>query len=306
MRLYLTLAAMTVLILPSCTLTELADVKIAYNVKYADSTDNYEIFIMNPDGSGKKNISNHPGIDWVYYAYGNKLYFVSDRDTTYRKYFLYEMDSDGQNVRRLTPFLVKDSWFGTRKNGKEWVVASRKDGAHRFYIIDENGNELRSLGHDTCRINDPVFSPDEKQIVFRSNKTGIDELWIMNDNGTDPRQITFYPKEDTTAPWHAYHAGPPVWRPRHNEISFQSKQKSNYSIFTIRPDGSGLKQITPDEANEGWHSWSPDGEWLTFDRSDSEDKDFDIYIMKYDGTGLKKLTNEFKREQSPVFVRINP
>jgi TolB protein len=77
---------------------KLSDLKIAYNVLEDAETDNYEIYVMNIDGSDEKNISNWEGVDWVYYAYADKLYFVSDRDTTHRMYFLYEMNADGNNV----------------------------------------------------------------------------------------------------------------------------------------------------------------------------------------------------------------
>lgn len=62
--------------------------KIAYNVCEDSETDNYEVYIMNMDGSGKKNITNHPDVAWVYYAWKDKLYFISDRDTCHRCFFI--------------------------------------------------------------------------------------------------------------------------------------------------------------------------------------------------------------------------
>mgnify|MGYP003539775392 FL=1 len=56
--------------------------KIAYNVYEDTAKDNYDIYIMNMDGSGQKNITNTPGVEWVYYAYEDKIFFISDRDTT--------------------------------------------------------------------------------------------------------------------------------------------------------------------------------------------------------------------------------
>ena len=287
-------------------LKELRHYKIAYNVLFDQKADNYEIFVMNPDGTGKKNISNHKGVDWVYTSFGNKIYFVSDRDTLHRKYFLYEMDANGNNVRRISNFLVSDSWQGVRKNGTEFVVSSNKD--HRrneLYLIDHNGNEMRRLTHDTLNDNDPVFSPDGKQIVFRSKRgTKYDELWMMNDDGTDLHRLTHYPEEDTTAFIHSYHAGPPFWEPNGNFISYISNQQSKSSIFLINPDGTKIRRLTNDTTmNEGWHSWSPDGNYLVAECSDKENKKFSIYLMDKQGTVLKRLTNEFEYEQAPVFVR---
>lgn len=285
---------------------ELRDYKIAYNVLLDKEKDNYEIFAMNPDGSGKKNISNWKGVDWVYTSFGNKIYFVSDRDTSHRKYFLYEMDADGNNVRRISKFLVADSWQGVRKNGTEFVVSSNKDHKrNELYRIDNNGNELQRLTNDTLNDNDPIFSPDGNKIVFRSKRdTKYDELWMMNADGTDLHRLTYYPEEDTTAFIHSYHAGPPFWEPNGNFISYISNQKSNTNIFLIGPDGKNNRRFSSlDTLREGWHGWSPDGNYVAVECSDTENKKFSIYLFNKHGKILSQLTNEHRLEQAPVFVR---
>lgn len=277
--------------------------KIAYNVLVDSKTSDYEIFVMNLDGTGQKNISNSKSVDWVYYAYGDKLYFVSDRDSTRRKYFLYEMDADGNNVRKISQFVVEDSWVSSRKKGTEFVVSSGKDGKrHELYIIDRNGAELRRLTNDDIYDNDPAFSPNGKQVVFRSKRSGVDELWIVDENGANLRQLTHYPKDEKNPDENFYHASAPFWEPNRNIISFASKQKGNYSIFTIKPDGRGLKQLTTGSRDEMWHAWSPDGKWITYDGTDDQGN-YDIYLMRHDGAGAKRLTTEKTTEMAPVFVK---
>lgn len=285
---------------------ELRGLSIVYNVLYDKEKDDYEIFAMDPDGGNKRNISNWKGVDWVYASYGEKIYFVSDRDTSHRKYFLYEMDADGKNVRRISSFLVNDSWLGVRKGGGEFVVASAKD--HRrgeLYLIDRNGNELRRLTADTLNDNDPIFSPDGERIVFRSKRyTRYDELWMMNADGSGLHRLTVYPEQDTTAFIHSYHAGPPFWEPNAGIISYISNQQSRVGIYLIRPDGTGGRRFSPDTTmNMGWHSWSPEGNFLAAECSDLQNKKFSIYLFSRDGTRLRQLTNDFRYEQAPVFVR---
>lgn len=284
--------------------------KIAYNVLFDSTKDDYEIFVMDPDGSNRKNISNHGGVDWAYYALGDRIYFVSDRDTTHRMYFLYTMDADGKDVRKVCPFRLEDSWMSARKGGGEIVVTGRKDGfRNTLYIIDSSGAVLRRLTNDTTSFHgDPSFSPDGKEIVYRYKKKkrdpdDIDELWIMKDDGTGMRRLTYYPSGDTTAGPHEFHGGTPVWEPTRNVISFLSKRNGNYSIFTINPDGSGERQISPDGFNEGWHAWSPDGSTIVYDGSGPEQNEFDIYLMNADGTGVRRIPSLHRIEQAPVFVR---
>ncbi len=286
-----------------------ADYKIAYNVLYNGYNDDYEIFVMDADGSNQINISNRVGIDWLYYSYGDRLYFISDRDTTSRKYFLYEMKWDGTEVRRVTDFLVHDSWIGGRNEGSEFVISANveEDSDSRdLFIIDLQGNILTRVTDDTLLNSDPQFSPDGTQIVYRSYREGIDELFVVNADGSNLRQITHYPADDTTALEWEYHVGPPQWV-NDSTITYMSKQNDNYSIFSTTPNGGQPVQITPDLteegylANEGWHSWSKDGKQVAYNASEW-DGNYNIYIMNADGSDPHRLTTDKWYEQAPVFV----
>jgi TolB protein len=178
-------------------------------------------------------------------------------------------------------------------------------------LINTGTGTYAPFAHDTAAyFNSPVFSPQGDQVVFRYRKnkrnfqTEKTELWTMSADGSNMRQLTEYPASDTTAEWHAYHAGPPSWEPAQNLISYMSFQKGNYSIFTRNPDGSGIKQLTGDEINEGWHSWSPDGQWIVYDGSDLKNENFDIYLARADGSEVKQLTNDWRTEQAPVFAEV--
>jgi TolB protein len=290
------------------TAEDLSQYKIAYNV-YADTaTGNYEIFSMDANGGNPKNISNTPGIEWVYYAYKNKLYFVSDRDTAYRNYFLYEMDADGNNVRKISDLRLEDSWMSSRNDGKEMVVAGRigKKIRYQLFLVDVASGTFKQLTTDTAAyFADPCFSPDGNQIAFRyrSNrrnfKTEKAEIWTMNADGTNLKQLTHYPESDTTAEWHSYHAGPPQWI-EGNKITYGSFQKGNGSIFMTTLDGQ-VSQLSPDGTDELWHSWSPAGNWIALDATDTTGR-YNIHIMKSDGSEKKQLTNDWRSEQAPVFV----
>lgn len=290
---------------------DLSNLKIAYNVYYDTAKGNYEVFVMNADGSDKRNISNAEGIDWVYNAYKDKIYFASDRDTTYRMYFLYEMDANGDNVRKVSDLRLEDSYMGSRNEGTEMIVSGRigKEIRQQLFLIKIQDGSYQQITSDTASsFTDPTFINDGKQIVFRHrlNRRNFQnekaELWIMDPDGSNKRMLTHYPEGDTTADWHSYHAGPPFWVSNRNVISYMSMQNSKYSIFTITPDGSNNKQLTFGSLNEGWHAWSPDGEWIVYDASDKEGNWYDIHIMKADGSQSRKLTDDWRTEQAPVFV----
>lgn len=298
-----------------------ADLRIAYNVYTNTPENNYEVFVMDIDGKNAKNITNTPGVDWVYSAHKDKLYFLSDRDTCYRCYFLYEMDADGNNVRKISDHRMQDSWMSARMGGAELIVDPKGINDTAFFRIDGNGKLLDTLYHGLAYANDPCFSPDGQRIVFRGahakfkNDTGYrDELYVIETNGGAAQQLTHYPTDDTTAQWWHYHAGPPVWyRVRalnagasEERISYCSFRKGNHSIFSIKPDGTDEQQVTPDGFDEDWHAWSPDGTLLVYGGtpmvSDNDRPKYDIFMMDMRTRKVDQLTTDTLSEQAPLFV----
>lgn len=290
--------------------------KIAYNVYYDTLKDDYEVFIMNANGTDKKNISNSPGVDWVYYAYKDKIYFISDRDTTHRMYFLYSMDADGKNVKKVTDLRLEDSWHNTRNDGKEMIVTGRlgKEIRQQLFLVDtETGKYQPYLQDTTASFSDPAFSPDGKQLVFRHRQNKLNyrkersELWIMSMEGGRKRQLTFFPESDTTAEWFVYHAGPPKWHPTEGFISYHSFRDGKYRMFGVKPEGGEPWRLIENTTSmeEDWHSWSQDGKWLVFDMADYSKDLVDIYLMNWETKELKQLTDSWHYEQAPVFVEVN-
>ena len=79
-------------------------------------------------------------------------------------------------------------------DGKKIVFQSDRDGDEEIYIMNINGSEPKRLTSAPGRDAHPNFSPDGKTIVFQSNRMKEDahivELYTMNPNGSDQKQIT--------------------------------------------------------------------------------------------------------------------
>lgn len=287
------------------------DYLLAYNVYVPDSLNdnNYEVFSMELDGQNPANLTQHPDVAWTYLAVDDKILFISDRDTCYRCFFLYEMNWDGSDMKQITDFTLKDSWMSSRAQGSEIIVRPAEDSV--FYIINRTGDILHRVPPGKVYFNDPCFSPDGQQIVFRGadyafkkDNGYIDELYIMQSDGSNIRQLTHYPADDTTAKWHNYHAGPPRWHPTENFISYQSKQGGKSSLFGVNPDGKKQWKLTDLTDNEGWHAWSKDGKLCAIETYDLQQKQFHITLLDWENKVHETITDTLYRfQQAPVFVR---
>ncbi len=288
------------------------DYFIAYNIYIPDTTkDDWEVMIMNADGSEKRNLTNHDDVAWTYYAFQDKLYFISDRDTCYRCFFLYETDSSGQSNRKVSSLRLEDSWMSSRNNGEEMAVTGRLGSETRFqlFIVNTTTGHYTQITTDTAaRYGDPCFSPDGSQIVYAYKKNKRDrnsheELFIMNADGSGIRQLTHYPEENVSAKEPGYKAGAPRWHPTEPFISYISLQDGRHQICAVSPDGSNQWKITTGPKGEGWHAWSPDGKWLTFDSSDPDGRQYHIMLMNWQTKEVNQLTDTtYKSQLSPVFV----
>jgi TolB protein len=298
------------LLLPACGEEPEIPYRIAYNVLEDPATDDYDIYVMNLDGSGKRNITNHPDVARVCYAWKDKLYFISDRDTCNRCFFLYEMDANGNGIRKVTELQLEDSWMSSRLNGKEMVISGRiGDELHyQLFLIDATTGDFHQLTHDTAALHrDPAFTPDGREVVFaykpdHHNPAAHEELWIMDADGRNPRRLVHSPPDESAAEHRAYPPGPPRWCPAEEAFSYPSKQKGKYSLFAIKTDGSQPWKLTSISQNEGGHHWSPDGKWLAVELFDDAQTTFDIYLLNWKTQELLQLTDSPQAEQTPVFV----
>ena len=132
------------------------------------------------------------------------------------------------------------------------------------------------------------------RIAFSNNATGDYDVYTMRPDGSDLKNLTSSPSLDD---YHVHVS------PDGSRIVFERAPTvaSEADIWVINADGSGLRQITDEPANDRHPSWHPDGERVVF-MSDRDGGDFDLYVVNAaDGYGLVQLTEAPATEARPKY-----
>ena len=85
--------------------------------------------------------------------------------------------------------------------------------------------------------------------------------------------------------------------PDYHEIAFSSRRDGDFEIFVMFADGTNVRQLTTNDANDGKPHWSPDGKQIVF--TSDRDGDYEIFVMFEDGTNVRQLTTNDALESSP-------
>jgi len=143
---------------------------------------------------------------------------------------------------------------------------------------------LTTPTHMPISTSTPAISLEEDVgglIVFSSDQDGDFEIWVMNADGSNPRQLTDNAAMDLS----------PSWSPDGSRIVFVSNRDGNDEIYIMNTDGSDVRRLTETAAaSESFPAWSPDGTEISFDSN--RDGNWEIYVMASNGSNPRRLTND--------------
>ena len=219
-----------------------------------------------------------------------KIAFTSDRDGNRE---IYVMNPDGTNQTRLTSNLILDDHPTWSSDGKKIAFLSQNaSGAFAIFVMNADGTGkteitpvtyLPQSAYDGFSIS---WSPDGRHLVFSEYVPVVGTIVVVNADGSNRRNLTL-----------GIH---PAWSPDGSKILFLTV--TTRSIFTIRPDGTALQNITP--SLRDFYSvtgspaiWSPDGGRIAFGSFDGANQV--INIANADGSNPQDFAGKCAAEFVP-------
>jgi Tol biopolymer transport system component len=176
----------------------------------------------------------------------------------------------------------------------------RTEGGAQVAMVNADGTGFRELTEGPANNAFPSMSPDGHRFVYRTFGPDGEGLRIMN---IDTKRVS-----SLTEGYDNF----PLWSPRGDLIMFSRQAEGFYEIFTIKPDGSDVRQLTHSHGNDAHMAWSPDGAYIVFTSSRMGFKDEvpytaapqpygEIFVMRADGSDVQQITDNQWEEGTPAW-----
>lgn len=202
--------------------------------------------------------------------------------------FLATTDNAGGDLRVLA-----DCDYECHHRSGDWspsgwrlvYVDESPDSTNRLVIVRRNGSHPRVVYRSGGGfLESPVWSPNGRRIAFAeylwSERVGdwVSNIYIIQRDGTHLRKVTHTPlRSEDDLDWSS-----------RNLLVFRrnwAARGTKNELFTIRPNGLGLRQLTDNDVGDSGPDWAPGGWRLTFVR------DGEIWKMAASGANASKIAS---------------
>jgi TolB protein len=261
----------------------------------SDRSGNKEIWSMDYDGSNQKQITHYrsTSITPSVSPDGTKLAF-----TTFAKgnpsIIVFSLET-GRQLSFYNPKASLNATPNFTPDGKHILFASTVNSNYtNIYMADPDGGHLQRISNTRKIEVEPKANPKSStDIVFVSGRSGPQQIWRMNIDGTDVSMLTTGEGD----------ASNPSWHPDGQVIAFswtRGFEPGNFNIFLMDVASRNITaQLSHGMGRNENPSWGPDGRHLVF-ASNRNGGTMQIFTMLADGTQIQQLTTQ-GRNTMPVW-----
>jgi hypothetical protein len=248
----------------------------------ADYDAHTDIFLMNPDGSGRVNLT---GEDMAYVVYspqaspdGSRIVFsrsVSDASTDQ----IYVMDADGTDKQPLTTGEQGGGAHPTWSPDGTSIAFVR---AQDIWTMDADGGNQVRVADAGWNLSSPEWSPN-----------GLSIAYVHSDQAAGSRIVT-QPAGGGVATFRTDYnkrVGRPSWSPDGTKLLFWYTTGGVPGLYTMSPTGGAVTLVRAISSSHlGAYAWSPQGDRIVFASSEAS-SDREIWVMDADGTDATQVTS---------------
>ena len=259
----------------------------------SDRSGNKEIWSMDYDGSNQKQLTNYKTIamEPAVSPDGRMFAFTALMKGVWQ--IMVHSVETGKKLPFYNPVTSTIQTAGFTPDSKRILYAASINGWENICIADANGGNMNQVSHVRASDVSPEVNPKTGQdVLFISGRSGVEQLWRMSIDGSNPERVTN---------GEGYVANP-SWSPNGQLIAFawtKGFEPGAYNIFIMDMASKHLDQLTSNSGKNEHPWWAPDGAHLVY--QSTHGRSTQIYTMLADGKNSQQLTTQGNNTQ-PVWA----
>lgn len=183
---------------------------------------------------------------------GQHIAFQSNRSGNWD---IWIANADGSGLVQLTRHPADDRYAAWSPDGSRIAFTSQRSGNEDVWVLDVQA--ALTSGDDSSAVNltnspgqdrYPFWSPDGKQLTFNTKRDGNFEVYIMNSDGSQPRNVSNSPKSVE---------GLADWAPGGQRLVFYSDRSGNKEVHILDLASGAWTNISNHPASDEFCAWSP-------------------------------------------------
>jgi Tol biopolymer transport system component/DNA-binding winged helix-turn-helix (wHTH) protein len=255
------------------------------------------LWTVRADGSDPRPVTDgtHEDLQPVWSSDGRWIFFLSDRGGTL-DVWLVKVDGEGHPRTAPVPVTagVGIGSFALARDGRRLAYSKVAERSNIWALPLPGPGKLawsdaRPVTTENHTLEFLDISRDGRRLVFDSDRGGSMDIWTMNVDGSELRQVTADGADD----WH------PSLSPDGREVVFHSVRDGNREIYVARLAGGATRRLTEHPAKDWLPRWSPAGPLIAFnsDRRGNQD----VFVISSNGGEPRALTTENSNDHNPIW-----
>jgi Tol biopolymer transport system component len=210
-------------------------------------------------GPAQRLTADNPGVRGIAWSRDGKWILFGSMEGG-RGWGIWQVNLDGSTLKRVLSGSLNLSFPAISPDGKTLAVEQQDIVTNLMEISLKSPRTSRLIAASSRQDYSPVYSPDGRQILFVSSRSGAVELWIANADGTDARQITHLDGNGF--------AITPSWSPDASQVVYAIRRDGATSIWLMRLSTGMSRQLTFTNNRNINPVFGPDGKYLYFNSND--------------------------------------